>query len=341
MSRTGGGATSPLPPRRHGLAITGLVIATLALGYLFYRGWTRAPKTHVPVAIVDVGALCIGAAIGGDAGAGTTGGSDVRADQPLAIGVRGPCLSDGCVKNRAGKCTTKREGSKIVVTSELSWSGPLDPDTYCSTTCSSIEAACTTEPLAAGKYVVSFGKTSTEVSVPSQLATRCSEGAGPRPELPKVASATPPIADAGVAANPKPVDPSVVPAAPGTGVVAAPPPKDIVCFGPANPKDTSRAMKAGQPMAITVIKKNPCTGASCAAAQPKCVVKRKGTKITVDAKFPGPTTKPRQPCTDDCSALVALCKTDGLPAGAYTIAIGEQQEHVTIPFSTPPPCAGQ
>jgi hypothetical protein len=314
-------------------------LAIVAAVYTFYRGWTRKPSTQTAVTLTNEGTLCLGAATGGDAGAG----ADLRAEQPLAIGVRSACLSNSCVTHRVGKCAAKREGSKITVTSELSWQGPLDMTARCSEECAHVEAACATDPLPPGSYTIVLGSQTTTVTLPSHRDRRCPDPTAPAVVVPVATAPLVPIADAapatGVATPVQNGDPLNVPAAPGTGVAPAPPPKDVVCFAPINPtKKGSRALEAKQPLAITVIKKNPCVGASCASAPPKCVVKRKGFVLTVDPHFPGPTTKPRQPCTEDCSAMVALCKTDALPAGAYTVMIDSQEEHITIPAAAAPPC---
>lgn len=340
MNRASREAT-PEAPRRQGLAFVAIGVGVVAAGYTFYRGWTRKPATDTPVVVANQGTLCVGAAEGGDAGRG----ADLRADQPLAIGVRSQCLSNSCVTHRAAKCAVKRDGSKITVTSELSWRGPLDPNERCAQECAYIEAACATEPLPPGAYTIVLGSQKTDVTLPSHRVERCPDvTALPAPVVPAPipnisavpsADAAPPT---GVATPAQSVDVSNVPSAPGTGVAPTPPPRDLVCFAPANPKDKARGLRVNQPIAITVIKKNPCVGASCAAAPPKCVVKRKGKIITVDPHFPGPTAKPRQPCTEDCNPITALCKTDALPAGAYTVMVGQQEEHVTIPAASPPAC---
>lgn len=342
MNRASGGAApsaSASASRRQGLAVVAIFLGIIAAVYTFYRGWTRKPSTQTAVTLTNEGTLCLGAATGGDGGTG----ADLRAEQPLAIGVRSLCLSDSCVSHRVGKCAAKREGSKITVTSELSWQGPVDLSQHCSETCSHVEAACTTDALPPGSYTIVLGSQTTNVTLPSHRDQRCPDPNQVVVARPMVTAPTLPVADAapatGVATPVQSADPYNVPAAPGTGVAPTPPPRDVVCFAPLNPKDkTSRALKTNQAVAITVIKKNPCVGASCAAAPPKCVAKRKGKVITVEPHFPGPTTKPRQPCTEDCNAMVSLCKTDALPNGTYTVMVDGQEEHVTIPSAAAPPC---
>lgn len=331
---------APARHGRQGLAFVAIFFGIAGAVYTFYRGWTRHTPTTATVTITNDGILCVGAAAGGDAGVGV----ELKAEQPLAIGVRSQCLSNSCVTHRTSRCAVKREGSNLLVTSELSWLGPADMREKCREDCSYVEAACTTDPLPPGAYTIFLGSQKTSITLPSQRAERCPDVLA----LPvaKAATTTPVpaiTADAapatGVATPVQSVHPLDVPAAPGTGVAAAPPPKDVVCFAPLNPKDkASRALKAGQALSITVIKKNPCLGASCAAAPPKCVAKRKGKVILVDPHFPGPTTKPRQPCTEDCNPITALCKTDALPAGTYTVMIDQQEEHITIPATSAPPC---
>jgi len=332
-------AVAPARPGRQGLAVVAILLGIAGGVYTFYRGWTRKAPTSTTVTVSNEGTLCLGAAAGGDAGVGV----DLKAEQPLAIGVRSQCLSNSCITHRTSKCAVKREGSNLLVTSELSWLGPADLRQRCSEDCNYVEAACTTEPLPPGAYTVFLGSQKTAITLPSHRDERCPDVTAPPVAKPLLTAAPRLTADAapatGVASPVQSVHPLDVPAAPGTGVAVAPPPKDVVCFAPINPKDkTSRALKAGQAVSITVIKKNPCLGASCAAAVPKCVVKRKGKVITVDPHFPGPTTKPRQPCTEDCNPITALCKTDALPAGTYTVMIDQREEHITIPSASAPPC---
>lgn len=323
------------------LALCALVgVVCLASGCL------RPESDKQTVRLHDQGTLCLGVAAGGDGGAGQGAhGVELRADQSLAIGVRSACLSDACATRRTAKCSVKREGSKIVVTGDLSWTAPTDLDHRCPAECSHLEASCATEALPAGRYAVVLGDRTFEVAVPSHLPVRCL--GDPTPVIasaaspPAVSAAAPEAGASPPATLPSNIDARDVPAAPGTGVAPSPPPKDLICVGPANPAQKSRALKAGQPLAISVIKKNPCLGASCSTATVKCTAKRKGTRIVLAATFPGPTTKPRRPCTEDCNALVATCKTDGLPAGTYTIELGAQEETVTVPAANPPPCAGQ
>lgn len=334
--------------------MTGVVTParTLALGALagvvcLASGCLRRDSDTQGVRQHDQGKLCLGAASGeGDAG---PHGLDLRADQPLAISVRSACLSDACATNRTAKCGVRREGSKLVVTSDLAWTAPTDLERRCPGDCSHLEATCSTEALPPGKYSVVLGDRTFEVALPSHLPGRCLGDPTPvvvaavaPPPSPSASAPTEAGAGAGVPATlPANVDARDVPSAPGTGVAPSPPPKDVICVGPANAAQKSRAIKAGQPLAISIIKKNPCLGASCSAATAKCVAKRKGTHVVLTATFPGPTTKPRKLCTDDCNALVATCKTDNLPAGTYTLELGAQHETVTVPAANAPPCAGQ
>ncbi|CAN5882898.1 hypothetical protein BH11MYX4_BH11MYX4_40020 [soil metagenome] len=288
------------------------------------------------VTLRSEGSLCLGAP-GGGAEGGAPAGVDLAAGQPLVIGVRSPCLSNVCATERASKCVVKREGDRLVVASELTWIGPEDIGRPCPQDCTFLEAQCTTESLPAGSYKVVVGTRTTEVTLPSHLDVRCeSDRPQSRVSVTPVAAAAPPPP---VAATPaKNVDPSFVPAAPGTGVVAEPPPGDTICIGPATAGAKSRALKAGQPIAVTVLHRNLCLGASCTKAPGKCTAKRKGFDIVVSAQFPTSTTRPTQPCTEDCSAIAATCRTDGLPRGSYTIALGDQKRTLEIPAASAPAC---
>jgi len=281
----------------------------------------------------DEGTLCLGApreAGDADRDAASSSSVEVTANHPLAVAVRSACLSGSCATNRAARCSVKREGSRVVVTSDLSWTAPTAIDRFCSQDCTPLEATCATDALPPGAYTFVLGGTTHEVMVPSTLADPCF-GAAPTAPAAAVASASP-----APASLPQVVAPDDVPAAPGTGVAPEPPPKDLVCFGPLS-QVRGRTMKAGQPIAITVFKKNPCVAAACTGAPAKCTVKRKGSHLVLDAQFPLPNAKPVRPCTEDCPGFAATCKTDALPAGTYTIEHGLQRETVVVP-GTPPPC---
>jgi flavin reductase (DIM6/NTAB) family NADH-FMN oxidoreductase RutF len=285
---------------------------------------------------VDDGALCLGAVPESDGGeGGVPAGVDLQAGESLTIGVRSGCLSNFCATGRSSKCSLRREGNVFHVTSELTWIGPEDLGTRCPSDCTFLESQCKTEALPAGNYQVVLGARTTNVVVPSHLPVRCDRDT---PKGPAIAAAAPtPTPTAVIATPPASADPAAMPAAPGTGVVAEPPPGDTICIGP-GVANKARALKTGQPLAITVLHKNPCLGASCTLAKPKCTVKRKGFELTLNAQFPTATTKPTQPCTEDCTAMAATCRTDGLPAGTYTLTMGAQKKTVQIPASSAPPC---
>lgn len=284
------------------------------------------------VVLHDDGALCLGVAPALDGGG--PAGFELRADQPLAMSVRSGCLSDLCATARSSKCSVKREGDRLVVTSELAWMGPEDLGRRCPRDCSYLEAPCVTEALPAGNYKVVLGARTVDVTLPSHSDVRCDQDKPSRAIVaqPVALAAAPPA----LALAP-PMDPGAVPAAPGTGVVVEPPPGDTICIGPAA-AGKSRALSAGKPIAITVLHQNLCLGASCTKAPAKCTAKRKGSSIVVNAQFPTSTTKPTQPCTDDCTAIAATCKTDGLPKGSYTIELGAQRRTLQVPAASAPPC---
>ena len=288
------------------------------------------------VVLHDDGALCLGAvAVEGDGG--LPRGVDLSAGQPLAISIRSSCLSTVCATARSSKCTVKRDGERLVVTSELTWIGPEDLGRPCPRDCTFLDAECMTEALPAGDYKIVLGSRTLEVALPSHLDYRCDRDkppvAGGPPVRRQVQDAAP--APATPAAN---MDPSAVPSAPGTGLVVEPPPGDTICIGPAISSGTSRALKAGQPIAVTVLHRNLCLGASCTKAPGKCTAKRKGASILVTTQFPTSTTKPTQPCTEDCNAVAATCRTERLPPGSYTVEIGTQRKKLEIPSASAPAC---
>lgn len=283
----------------------------------------------------DEGTLCLGMRTV-DAGpyAGPT--ADLEANQPIGVVVQGQCLSDECATDRARFCTAKRQGSRIVVSSELAWIAPKEIDKPCPGACSVLEASCTIEPLPPGHYTVALGARSVDVDVPSRVPWPCATGAASRPLLAATSAPPPPSApSAPSSAVPSAVDPSV-PAVPATGLATpARPPGDALCV---TPFGKAGGLKAGQAASIRLTRPNPCVGSSCTTAKARCTAKRKGKTILVTSDFPAPTTKPRQPCTEDCPSLVATCKTDPLPAGTYTVTIGARTETLDVPSSRPPVC---
>lgn len=311
-------------------ARSAVFVLALVFGLVVVACKTRVDPRRVSVH--DVGALCVGglAEIDGGEG-GVPAGVDVRAGEPLAIAVRSPCLSNVCAIARTAKCTVKREGERLVVTSDLGWVGPEEIGKACPHDCTFLDAQCTTEPLPAGSYKVVLGSRTLDLTLPSHLDVRCDSALPARPVF-VVADAAPPGATP--AMN---MDPSAVPAAPGTGVVAVAPPGDTICIGPSSTAK-NRALRSGQPIAITILHKNLCLGSSCTAAPGKCTAKRKGSVIVVSPRFPTSTTKPTSPCTEDCSAIAATCRTDGLPAGTYTIELGAQRRTLQIPAPSAPAC---
>ena len=283
--------------------------------------------------------LCLGTAAEVDDGGagGVPAGVDLVAGEPLAVSVRSPCLSNVCATERSSKCTVTREGARLVVTSELTWIGPEDLGRPCPRDCTFLEAQCKTEPLLAGSYEVVVGAQVTAVTVPSHLASRCDR------DVPAVRGTSTVVADAApppaITATPAAsMAASAVPAAPGTGVIAEPPPGDTVCIGPGSAATKNRALKVGQPVAVTVLHRNLCVGASCTKAPGTCTVKRKGFDLVVNAHFPTSTTKPTQPCTEDCNAIAATCRTDGLPAGTYSLDLAGQKRVLQVPAAAAPGC---
>jgi hypothetical protein len=138
-----------------------------------------------------------------------------------------------------------------------------------------------------------------------------------------------------IAARFPPAPSNVDPSAPATGIVAPPsrpPGGDALCVTAFGGKGTG--IKAGQAASIRLVRPNPCHGNACSGAKAKCVAKRKGKTILVVPDFPTAVTKPRVPCTEDCGGLVATCKTDPLPPGAYTLDVGGgRRETIQVPSS--------
>lgn len=142
---------------------------------------------------------------------------------------------------------------------------------------------------------------------------------------------------------------------------SVPPPGDMICFAagtggkatPARPPPpapargghaapsphTSHALKIDHPVAFTILHQSPCFAGSCTAAPATCTASRRGYNITLNARMPSPDTRPVKPCTTDCTAIVAKCQSDPLPAGTYTVELGGRKHYVIIPSTSAPACA--
>ena len=322
--------------RRRALALLALVglLAPLAVA----QAGCKHDIDRRRVFVHNEGAVCLGPSVDLDAAAPQ--GVDLAPNIPLAIGVRSQVLSDMCATSRTSSCSVKRDGDRLIVKSELSWLGPAELDVKCRGATSVLEARCATDPLPPGSYHVVVGERTVDVSLPSHLDKSCvgvlesAKDVVPPPTSVPVADAAPPPGATGVAIR---LDPNVVPAAPGTGVAPQPPLGDTLCIAPGVPSK-DRSLKAGKPVAITILHKNLCLGASCTSATAKCTTKRKGSRIVLDVKFPTSTTKPTHPCSEDCTAIAVTCKTDALPASLYTIELADQRKALQIPAASPPPC---
>jgi hypothetical protein len=289
------------------------------------------------VIVRDQGIVCFGPSVDPEAGAPPV---DLVAGAPLPLTIRSMPLSDVCATERESKCSVKREGDRLVVNTEMSWIAPVELDRRCKGTASSLEARCTTDALPAGDYRLMLGADTVDIALPSHLDANCigdplarARGPALKPISAALSAAPPPVSTSAATALP----PDVVPAAPGTGVAPTPPIGDTVCIGPAT-ATKGRALKAGQPISITILHKNACIGSSCTLAPGKCTAKRKGQTIVVTPQFPSSTTKPARPCTEDCSAIAATCKSDPLPAGQYSVDIADRHRPLTVPAPAAPPC---
>jgi hypothetical protein len=277
------------------------------------------------VVVKDNAMLCMGVAVP-DADGGKAH-AELRAGQTLPVVVRSlGCLSDACATKRQATCTAKREGNRIVVTSELTWLAPEEIDRPCPGSCSMLDATCSVGPLQPGKYTVVHGAKTIEVDVPSEIESGCVDAQAAAKANAMVV--TPADAAAPVIA-PLPSAVAATAAPPPTGgpvIIEAPP--ETICVASLLPK--GKQPKA-VPLGIAVTRPNKCAGASCSGGTAKCTAKRKGSIITVNATFPSATGKPRVPCTDDCKSLVASCKTDPIPSGTYTIQVGGHAEEFSLP----------
>lgn len=258
----------------------------------------------------DTGVLCVGA----NRSDASTG--ELRVDQAVPVIVKTPGCLDACTKDRTAKCSVKREGDKLVVSSEMAWHGPEDIGQKCKGECTVMEASCATPGLSAGTYTVELGATKTKIEVPSKLAAPCVDGT-PAPVVAATASA-PPTAPPAL-----PPPPSTAPA------VAPPPPGDGFCVTPF----TSTA-KGKASVAVTLTRPNPCTAASCTTAKAKCSIKKeKNNRLVVTSTMPVvEKAKPRKPCTEDCPTILASCRLDNLPPGSYTVESGATKQPVQLPL---------
>ncbi|HEY8075207.1 MAG TPA: hypothetical protein VIF62_13880 [Labilithrix sp.] len=274
----------------------------------------------------DTGILCIGAPVPSlDGGTVAT----IRDNQKITIVVRSAgALSDACATKRQAKCSTKRDGTRILVSSELSWSSPPEME-RCAGTSSTLETTCSVDPLEPGTYTFVLGARGTEVKVPSEMGSPCLD-----PNLARSPSGNP-LAPQPEAGPPPPMtsaSPELASAAapPSTGAPpAAEPPAETICVSSVLPKAGKPPKTA--PLGISVMRKNACVASTCSTAKPKCTTKRKGNAIVVSATFPTPTAKQKQPCTEDCQPLAAVCRTEPIPTGTYNVTVGSHTESFSVP----------
>ena len=268
----------------------------------------------------NVGVLCVGATRS-DAGTG-----EVVADQPVPIVVRTLGCLDSCTRDRTATCSVKRDGQKLVVTSEIAWHSKDDSiGKACAGECTVMEASCLGPGLGAGTYTVELGTTHTEIQVPSQLAGPCVGAPGTAPKTVIAVASAPP---------PPPPPPDLVPSlpvAPATGAPPVPlPPGDGFCITPFESKIKNKGS-----VAVTLTRPNLCVASSCTTAKAKCSIKKeKGNRLVVTSTMPiAEKAKPRTPCTEDCPSLLASCRIDGLPPGTYSIEQGETKKSVAVPLA--------
>lgn len=260
----------------------------------------------------DLGVLCVGAERS-DASAG-----ELRADQAVPIIVRTSGCLDATTRDRSAKCSVKRDGDKLVVTSEMAWHADEDIGKTRGE-CKYLEASCATPGLPAGTYTVQLGETKTQIDVPSKLTGPCMDGTPKKPVVVATASAPPPV----------PTEVATNAAPPPTSTIAPPPPGDGFCVAPFASKIKNRGS-----VAVTLTRPNPCSGASCTTAKASCTIKKtKDNRLVVASKMPvAATAKPRKPCTDDCPGLLASCRIDNLPPGNYVVESGETKQPVQVPM---------
>ena len=309
-----------------------LVLVPLVFG----AGCVRAREETQAVAVHDRGTLCLG--LGGDGGVAA-----VVEDEPLRVIVRSGCLADRCATGRSGSCGVKVDGTRVVVTSDLAWTAPVDVgSTACRGACSPIETLCATDvKLARGTYDVVYGEQHVALEVPSSFTSACAPTATGGPVA--IASASPSVAVSAALAAPSASSASDAPPA-SAGVSprvatpreAAPPdPVDVLCVaGPPAPKRPVRGAKPPKKTSatVTVTRANPCVGMSCVGALARCAARRGvNNTVMVDLTMPGRDARPRAPCTEACAPLVATCKVADLPSGTYTFELGNARKTVVLP----------
>lgn len=75
-----------------------------------------------------------------------------------------------------------------------------------------------------------------------------------------------------------------------------------------------------------------CLSSSCdREATGTCAATVDGNTITVTTRFDWETATGNVECTDDCGFLEATCITGSLPAGDYTLVVGDRSSSVTVP----------
>ncbi len=83
------------------------------------------------------------------------------------------CLS-ACINNEVATCAVERNGDKLVVSSDFSYSEPSGSEP-CILICYTLAASCKTEPLEAGTYQVEHGDNAYPLSIPATDVDPCFE----------------------------------------------------------------------------------------------------------------------------------------------------------------------
>jgi hypothetical protein len=116
-------------------------------------------------------------------------------------------------------------------------------------------------------------------------------------------------------------------------------PRDEVNGLPVLSDSAARSFAAGQPVNV-VVQFPICLSSSCDTERTAaCTVANSNGALQVTSQ--GSYLSHAGQCTTDCGLLIARCPTPALPEGTTTFKHGVTTLTLTLPFTGPPPCAGQ
>ncbi len=99
----------------------------------------------------------------------------------------------------------------------------------------------------------------------------------------------------------------------------------------------TQAFDSNQPVFVTVTTEE-CISACIQNEVASCSVSRSGTTLTVRSELSYDDPPDGEACIAVCGSLTALCNSQRLPAGAYTIVHGNARHELAVPSTGVEPC---